>query len=54
VFDCKTEEGIRMLEIVNDNEMVFTALLLSIDVSISSSGNVVLDIVKMENVFFSC
>jgi hypothetical protein len=33
VFDEKTDEGKRMLRIINLNEMAFTKLVLSIDVS---------------------
>jgi hypothetical protein len=37
VFDEKTDEGKRMLRIINLNEMAFTELVLSIDVSSSSA-----------------
>jgi hypothetical protein len=39
VFDEKTDEGKRMLRIIDLNEMAFTSLVLSIDVS-SSSGKI--------------
>jgi hypothetical protein len=39
VFDKKTDEGKRMLRIIDVNEMAFTELVLSIDVS-SSSGKI--------------
>jgi hypothetical protein len=39
VFDEKTDEGKRMLRIIDLNEMAFTELVLSIDVS-SSSGKI--------------
>jgi hypothetical protein len=37
VFDEKTDEGKRILRIIDINEMAFTELVLSIDVSSSSS-----------------
>jgi hypothetical protein len=37
LFDEKTDEGKRMLRIIDLNEMAFTDLVLSIDVSISSN-----------------
>jgi hypothetical protein len=45
VFDEKTDEGKRMLRIIDLNEMAFTKLVLSIDVS-SSSGEIAFGIVK--------
>jgi hypothetical protein len=45
VFDEKTDEGKRMLRIIDLNEMAFTELVLSIDVS-SSSGKIAFGIVK--------
>jgi hypothetical protein len=45
VFDRKTDEGEIMLKIIDLNEMAFTELLLSIDVS-SSSGKIAFGIVK--------
>jgi hypothetical protein len=39
VSDEKTDEGKRMLRIIDLNEMAFTELVLSIDVSSSSSKN---------------
>jgi hypothetical protein len=45
VFDKKTDEGKIMLKIIDLNEMAFTELLLSIDVS-SSSGKIAFGIVK--------
>jgi hypothetical protein len=45
VFDEKTDEGKRMLRIIDINEMAFTELVLSIDVS-SSSGKIAFGIVK--------
>jgi hypothetical protein len=44
-FDDKTYEGKRMLIIIDLNEMAFTKLVLSIDVS-SSSGKKAFGIVK--------
>jgi hypothetical protein len=45
VFDEKTDEGKRMLRIIDLNEMAFTELVLSIDVS-SSSGKIAFVILK--------
>jgi hypothetical protein len=45
VFDEKTDEGKRMLRIIDLNEMAFTKLVLSIDV-ISSSSKIAFGIVK--------
>jgi predicted nucleic acid-binding protein len=45
VFDEKTEEGKRMLRIIDLNDMAFTKLILSIDVS-SSSGKIAVGIFK--------
>jgi hypothetical protein len=45
VFDKKTDEGKRMLRIIDLNEMAFTELALSFDVS-SSSGKIAFGIVK--------
>jgi hypothetical protein len=45
MFDEKTNEGKRMLRIFDFNEMAFTELVLSIDVS-SSSGKIAFGIVK--------
>jgi hypothetical protein len=45
VFDERTNEGKRMLRIHELNEMSFTELVLSIDVS-DSSGNIAFGIVK--------
>jgi hypothetical protein len=45
VFDEKTDEGKRMMRIIDLIEMAFTKLVLSIDVS-SSSGKIVFGIVK--------
>jgi hypothetical protein len=45
VFDEKTDEGKRMLRIIDLNEKAFTELVLSIDVS-SSSGKIAFGIVK--------
>jgi hypothetical protein len=45
VFYEKTDEGKRMLKIIDLNEMAFTELVLSIDVS-SSSGKIAFGIVK--------
>jgi hypothetical protein len=48
MFDEKTEEGKRMLRIIDLNKMTFTQLLLSIDVS-NSSGKVAFEIIKSCN-----
>jgi hypothetical protein len=45
VFDEKTDEGKKKLRIIDLNEMAFTELVLSIDVS-SSSGKIAFGIVK--------
>jgi hypothetical protein len=45
LLDEKTDEGKRMLRIIDLNEMAFTELVLSIDVS-SSSGKIAFGIVK--------
>jgi hypothetical protein len=45
VFDENTDEGKRILRIIDLNEMAFTKLVLSIDVS-SSSGKIAFGIVK--------
>jgi hypothetical protein len=45
VFDEKTDEGKIMLRIIDLNEMAFTKLVLSIDVS-NSSGKIAFGIVK--------
>jgi hypothetical protein len=45
VFDEETDEGKRMLRIIDLNEMAFTELILLIDVS-SSSGKIAFGIVK--------
>jgi hypothetical protein len=45
VFDEKTDEGKRMLSIIELNEIAFTELELSIKVS-SSSGKIAFEIVK--------
>jgi hypothetical protein len=45
VFDEKTDEGERMLRIIDLNEMAFTELVLAIDLS-SSSGKIAFGIVK--------
>jgi hypothetical protein len=45
VLDEKTDEGKRMLRIIDLNEMAFTELVLPIDVS-SSSGKIAFGIVK--------
>jgi hypothetical protein len=45
VFDEKTDEGKKMLRIIDLNEMAFTKQVLSIDVS-SSSGKIAFGIVK--------
>jgi hypothetical protein len=45
VYDEKTNEGKVMLRIINLNEMAFTELVLSIDVS-SNSGKIAFEIVK--------
>jgi hypothetical protein len=45
VFDEKTDEGKRMLRIIDLNEMAFTKLVLSIDVS-SSNNKIAFGIVK--------
>jgi hypothetical protein len=45
LFDENTDEGKRMLRIIDLNEMAFTELVLLIDVS-SSSGKIAFGIVK--------
>jgi hypothetical protein len=46
VFDEETDEGKRMLRIINLNEMAFTKLVLLIDVS-SSSGKIAFGIIEI-------